>query len=125
VVRGGPPLRETEADLKVSSCRAATPWPDSEREDDVFGRRDERQDVVGQRRAGPVDEPPAGGPVRLQRLVLLVAKERAADLERLTGLIEDGKLVPSVDRSYPPDEAPDAMRLLEQGRVRGKVVITL
>ena len=64
-------------------------------------------------------------PFLRQRLVLLVAKERAADLERLTGLIEDGKLVPSVDRSYPLDEAPDAMRLLEKGRVRGKVVITV
>jgi NADPH:quinone reductase-like Zn-dependent oxidoreductase len=64
-------------------------------------------------------------PFLRQRLVLLVAKERAADLERLTGLIEDGKVVPSVDRSYPLDEAPDAMRLLEKGHVRGKVVITV
>jgi NADPH:quinone reductase-like Zn-dependent oxidoreductase len=30
-----------------------------------------------------------------------------------------------VDRSYPLEEAPDAMRLLEEGRVRGKVVITV
>ena len=64
-------------------------------------------------------------PFLRQRLVLLVAKERAADLERLTGLIEDGKIVPSVHRSYPLDEAPDAMRLLEKGHVRGKVVITI
>jgi NADPH:quinone reductase-like Zn-dependent oxidoreductase len=64
-------------------------------------------------------------PFLRQRLVLLMAKERAADLERLSGLIEDGKVVPSVDRSYPLDEAPDAMRLLEKGRVRGKVVITV
>jgi NADPH:quinone reductase-like Zn-dependent oxidoreductase len=64
-------------------------------------------------------------PFLRQRLVLLVTKERAADLERLSGLIEDGKLVPSVDRSYPLEEAPDAMRLLEEGRVRGKVVITV
>ena len=64
-------------------------------------------------------------PFLRQRLVLLVAKERAADLERLAGLIEDGKVIPSVDRSYPLDEAPDAMRLLEKGQVRGKVVITV
>jgi NADPH:quinone reductase-like Zn-dependent oxidoreductase len=64
-------------------------------------------------------------PFLRQRLVLLVTKERAADLERLSGLIEDGKVVPSVDRSYPLEEAPDAMRLLEEGRVRGKVVITV
>ena len=30
-----------------------------------------------------------------------------------------------MDRSYPLDEAPDAMRLLEKGQVRGKVVITV
>ena len=64
-------------------------------------------------------------PFLRQRLVLLVAKERAADLEKLTGLIEDGKVIPSVDRSYPLDEAPDAMSLLEKGQVRGKVVITV
>jgi NADPH:quinone reductase-like Zn-dependent oxidoreductase len=64
-------------------------------------------------------------PFLRQRLVLLVAKERAAHLERLTGLIEDGKVIPSVDRSYPLDEASDAMQLLEKGQVRGKVVITV
>ena len=64
-------------------------------------------------------------PLLRQRLVLLMAKERAADLEKLTALIEDGKVIPSVDRSYPLDEAPDAMRLLEKGQVRGKVVITV
>jgi NADPH:quinone reductase-like Zn-dependent oxidoreductase len=30
-----------------------------------------------------------------------------------------------VDRTYPLDEAPDAMRLLETGQVRGKVVLTV
>jgi NADPH:quinone reductase-like Zn-dependent oxidoreductase len=60
-----------------------------------------------------------------QRLALLVSKERAATFERVTELIESGKISPSVDRSYPLDEAPLAMRLLETGQVRGKVAITL
>jgi NADPH:quinone reductase-like Zn-dependent oxidoreductase len=60
-----------------------------------------------------------------QRLALLPAKERATDLERLTELIEAGKVSPSLDRSYPLDQAPDAMRLLGNGRVRGKVAITV
>jgi NADPH:quinone reductase-like Zn-dependent oxidoreductase len=64
-------------------------------------------------------------PFLRQRLALLVAKERASDLERLTDLIEAGSVVPSLDRSFPLDEAPDAMRLLETGRVRGKVAITV
>jgi NADPH:quinone reductase-like Zn-dependent oxidoreductase len=64
-------------------------------------------------------------PVVRQRLALFMAKERAADYERLTDLIEAGKVTPSLDRSYPLDEAPDAMRLLEKGQVRGKVAITV
>jgi NADPH:quinone reductase-like Zn-dependent oxidoreductase len=64
-------------------------------------------------------------PFLRQRLVVLMAKERAADLERLTELIEAGQVSPSLDRSYPLDEAPDAMRLLQKGRVRGKVAITV
>ena len=64
-------------------------------------------------------------PFLRQRLVLLVSKERATDYERLTDLIEAGQVIPSMDRSYPLDEAPDAMRLLERGQVRGKVAITV
>jgi NADPH:quinone reductase-like Zn-dependent oxidoreductase len=64
-------------------------------------------------------------PFLRQRLAMLMAKERASDLERLTELIEAGSVVPSLDRSFPLDEAPDAMRLLETGRVRGKVAITV
>ena len=60
-----------------------------------------------------------------QRLVLFMAKERAVDYERLTRLIEAGKVTPRLDRSYQLDEAPDAMRLLEHGQVRGKVAITV
>jgi NADPH:quinone reductase-like Zn-dependent oxidoreductase len=64
-------------------------------------------------------------PFLRQRFALLVAKERATDLERLTDLIEAGKIIPSLDRSYPLDEAPHAMRQLERGQVRGKVAITV
>jgi len=64
-------------------------------------------------------------PFLRQRLALLMAKERATDYERLTELIEAGKVIPSLDRSFPLDEAPDAMRLLEEGKVRGKVAITV
>lgn len=60
-----------------------------------------------------------------QRFALFMAKERASDLERLTELIETGRVVPSLDRSYALDEAPAAMRQLETGKVRGKVAITV
>lgn len=64
-------------------------------------------------------------PFLRQRLALLVSKERAADYERLTTFIEAGRLTPSLDRAYPLEEAPAAMRLLEEGRVRGKIAITV
>ncbi len=59
-----------------------------------------------------------------QRLTMLVAKDHHAPLERLTKLIDDGLVVPSVERAYPLAEAADAMRHLVAGRVRGKVVVT-
>ena len=59
-----------------------------------------------------------------QRLTLLATKERASDYERLTDLIETGKLVPSIDRTFPLDEAPKAVQMLETG-TKGKVAITI
>jgi NADPH:quinone reductase-like Zn-dependent oxidoreductase len=60
-----------------------------------------------------------------QRLTMLASKERATDLERLAPLLETSQVVPSIDRTYPLDQVPDAMRHLEDGRVRGKVAITI
>ncbi len=56
---------------------------------------------------------------------MFVAKERASDLERLADLLEPGQVTPSIDRTYPLDRVPEAMRLLEAGQVRGKVAITI
>jgi NADPH:quinone reductase-like Zn-dependent oxidoreductase len=60
-----------------------------------------------------------------QRLVPLMARERGTDYERLTELIEAGRLVPSLDRTYPLDAASEAVRQLEDGTLRGKVAITV
>lgn len=60
-----------------------------------------------------------------QRLTMLASKERAADQERLTTLIEAGRVAPSIDGSYSLDRVGEAMRHLESGRVRGKVAITI
>jgi NADPH:quinone reductase-like Zn-dependent oxidoreductase len=59
-----------------------------------------------------------------QRLTFFVNKERGSDLVRLTALIEAGKVTPSLDRTYPLDQVPDAMRHLATGKVRGKIAIT-
>ncbi|HYO40935.1 MAG TPA: NAD(P)-dependent alcohol dehydrogenase [Nocardioidaceae bacterium] len=60
-----------------------------------------------------------------QRLALLVTQERASDYDRLTDLIESGQVIPSMDRTYPLEDAPLAVRQLEAGHVRGKIAITV
>jgi NADPH:quinone reductase-like Zn-dependent oxidoreductase len=60
-----------------------------------------------------------------QRLTMLASKERASDQKRLTILIEAGKVAPRIDASYPLGRVQEAMRRLEAGHVRGKVVITI
>lgn len=60
-----------------------------------------------------------------QRLTSVLCKERSADLERLTELIEAGKVTPSIDRTYRLAQVPDAMRHLAAGKARGKVAITV
>ncbi|MCU1402133.1 MAG: alcohol dehydrogenase [Microbacteriaceae bacterium] len=60
-----------------------------------------------------------------QKLRVLVSAEGAEDLEVLRGLIEAGAIVPAIDRSYPLDEAPEAIRMLHAGTVRGKSVISV
>ncbi len=60
-----------------------------------------------------------------QRFAVFINKERASDLDRLTALIEAGQVTPSIDRTYPLDQVPDAMRHLAAGQVRGKVAITI
>jgi NADPH:quinone reductase-like Zn-dependent oxidoreductase len=60
-----------------------------------------------------------------QRLRGLATTERLEDLQRLAKLIDDGQLTPVIDRTYPLIEAPDAIRYLEQGHPRGKVVIVV
>ena len=56
---------------------------------------------------------------------MLASKERASDQERLTPLVESGKVTPSIDSTYSLDRVTDAMRHLETGRARGKIVITI
>ena len=47
------------------------------------------------------------------------------DLVLLEELFEAGKVVPVIDRRYPLSEVPEALRYLEEGHAKGKVVITL
>jgi NADPH:quinone reductase-like Zn-dependent oxidoreductase len=60
-----------------------------------------------------------------QTLRGMLAVGRADDLRFLRDLIEAGKVAPVVDRTYPLAEAAAAIRYLEHGKARGKVVISV
>jgi len=60
-----------------------------------------------------------------QRLTTFLAKENRADLLVLKELIEAGKVTPVIDRTYGLSETPAAIRYLEAGHTRGKVVLTI
>ena len=47
------------------------------------------------------------------------------DLFSIQELLKAGKVAPVIDRRYPLSEVPEAMRYLEEGHARGKVVITV
>ncbi len=54
----------------------------------------------------------------------LIAKVNKEDLTLLRELIQAGKVTPVIDRRYSLSEVPEAIRYLEAGHARGKVVIT-
>ena len=59
-----------------------------------------------------------------QRLTWFTAKERFETLDRLTALLDDVQITPIIDRTYPLAEAAEALRRLDAGEARGKIVIT-
>jgi NADPH:quinone reductase-like Zn-dependent oxidoreductase len=60
-----------------------------------------------------------------QKLGTFISKGNGEDLVVLKELIEAGKVTPVIDRAYPLSEASEAIRYLEEGHARGKVVITV
>jgi len=76
---------------------------------------------------------PMAGPVKAlmlspfvsQEFGMLLASINQADLAILTELMEAKKVTPVIDRTYTLSEVPAAIRYLEEGHARGKVVITV
>ena len=60
-----------------------------------------------------------------QKLGNVLMKPSQADLLFLKELCEAGKIRPTIDRRFPLSEVPAAVRYVEDGRARGKVVITI
>jgi NADPH:quinone reductase-like Zn-dependent oxidoreductase len=64
-------------------------------------------------------------PLTRQKMLSFVAQTTNEDMVVLKDLIEAGKVTPVVDRTYPLSETAEAIRYLEAGHARGKVVIAL
>jgi NADPH:quinone reductase-like Zn-dependent oxidoreductase len=60
-----------------------------------------------------------------QQMGMMMAKLDKKDLTVLADLMQAGKVTPVIDRRYKLSEVPAAIRYLEEGHARGKVVITL
>jgi NADPH:quinone reductase-like Zn-dependent oxidoreductase len=60
-----------------------------------------------------------------QRLVGILAKGNKEDLETLGKLMSSGNITPVIDRCYRLSEVPQAIRYLEEGHARGKVVVSV
>jgi NADPH:quinone reductase-like Zn-dependent oxidoreductase len=54
-----------------------------------------------------------------------LANPSVDDLLALKGFVEAGKVTPVIERTYPFDQIPDAIRHVEGGHAQGKVVITV
>jgi len=64
-------------------------------------------------------------PLVKQRLGTFVSSQSADDLTALRGLIESGEVAPVIDRTYPLAEAAAAIRHMQDGHARGKVVVSV
>jgi NADPH:quinone reductase-like Zn-dependent oxidoreductase len=60
-----------------------------------------------------------------QEMGMMLADLTKEDLTLLAGLMQSGDLTAVIDRRYTLGEVPEAIRYLETGRARGKVIITM
>jgi NADPH:quinone reductase-like Zn-dependent oxidoreductase len=60
-----------------------------------------------------------------QKFIAYIAQFNKQDMTFLADLMQSGKITPVIDRTYKLNQTADALRYLEQGHARGKVVINL
>ena len=60
-----------------------------------------------------------------QRELMFMAQIRKSDLAYIATLIEERKVTPVIERTYPLADAAEAIRQLEGGHARGKVILTV
>ena len=57
--------------------------------------------------------------------LLGTAQVNQKDMIFIAQLLESGKVKPVIDRKYPLNEVPEAMRYLEEGHAGGKIIVTI
>jgi len=67
----------------------------------------------------------AVSPFVSQKMGMMMAELKKSDLTILGDMMQSGKVKPVIDRTYKLSELPEAIRYLEEGHARGKVVITV
>ena len=60
-----------------------------------------------------------------QEMNMMISEVKKEDLTFLADLMQSGKVTPVIDKTYPFSEIREAIRYVETGRARGKVVVTL
>jgi NADPH:quinone reductase-like Zn-dependent oxidoreductase len=77
---------------------------------------------------GPMGRPIVAllmSPFISQKMGMMMAELNKEDLTILGDLMQSGKVKPVIDRTYPLSRIAEAMRYLEAGHARGKVIITV
>lgn len=62
-------------------------------------------------------------PFMSQKMSMFMANVTKQDLTFLGDLVQAGKMTPVIDRTYPLSRTPDAIRYLEEGHARGKIIL--
>jgi NADPH:quinone reductase-like Zn-dependent oxidoreductase len=63
--------------------------------------------------------------IKAKNMKVVIARVDQKDLLVLAELMTAGKVRPVIDKRYPLSETAEALRYLEEGRARGKVVVTV
>lgn len=64
-------------------------------------------------------------PVVTQQMGMFIAELNPRDLEWFAQAMTTGAVSAVIDRRYPFEQAAEAVRYLEAGRARGKVIVTI
>jgi NADPH:quinone reductase-like Zn-dependent oxidoreductase len=60
-----------------------------------------------------------------QKMGMMMADSNQKDLTLLADMVQSGKMKPVIDKTYQLADVPEAIRYLEEGHARGKVIITV